>query len=180
MLTELTGRLAWLIAPPKAAARAGLDRGELAALRRLDADSPACAAFWRLLIGVVEPAYDDAGVPVPRGIDREPWERAWATVINALAVTEGLSGGPRLGAALFDAGYSDQRLERLLAADDDGLRDRVRVTARFLAAKAQAFAAGDLTWLVMSQGESRESARRAVARAFYRRERRAVAQGDPA
>jgi hypothetical protein len=136
----------------------GLDRGDLAALRRLDPNRVSAPAFWRLLARHAEQELDH--------LDRHP-ERVsrWAAGIRAAVELEGLHDGQRsLGRALGEAGYADQRFERLLRADEPGLWDELRSAARYLGVKGQRANAEQLIRLAVDVDPARaEHLRRALA-----------------
>jgi len=121
----------------------------------------------------------------PRWMNSEPPAEAqsqdWALIIFGLAL-----GGDAvhqraksLGAALAEAGYSDARLERLLAAEEQDLRRQAFARAlRFLAAKNQGFDwVGAAAWLLGS-GDTREKHARRIATDFYRAQPRPAQNAD--
>ena len=141
----------------------GLDRGDLAALRRLDPNRVNAPVFWRLLARHAEQELDH--------IDRHP-ERVsrWAAGLRAAVELEGLHDGQRsLGRALAEAGYADQRFERLLRADEPGLWDELRSAARYLGVKGQRANAEQLIRLAVEVEDApqAERLRRVLAADYY-------------
>jgi CRISPR type I-E-associated protein CasB/Cse2 len=139
--------------------------GDVAALRRLEANDPSTPAFWKVISSIIAPHLE-----LPNGgpaLDRA--ERQWAVILNATAHLGGLHNPARpLGAALAAAGLSELRLSRLLRASGDSLPTVVRTTARYLAAKGEPADLGDLAELVTSDGfSSSEQVRRRIARSYY-------------
>lgn len=143
-----------------------LPRGELAELRRLDPASPSTAAFWKLVVGELEPL----GALRGRGPRREEEERRWAVILNVLAHLEHLHRpGTGYGRALAESGFSEHRFSRLLRARGDTLWHQARRSGQFLSAKNQQADATGLAWLVLSEGRSdAQRARRHLARDYYR------------
>lgn len=152
-----------------------LDGGDRAALRRSDPGRPP-PAFWRLLDAVIEPRWPLPGDPAAR--DRA--ERAWAVVLNTLAIGQGLHRSDAwLGKSLLTAGLSELRLTRLLEATGDALHDEVRVVARYLAARGQPASWVELASLVLyPRGERADEVRRNIARSYFAAERRASQSND--
>lgn len=141
--------------------REGFARGDLATLRRLDPDHANAPAFWRLLIGVPEERR--------RGDEAE---RRWALLFHgiALMVPNHHDVGTRVGRALFVAGYSEQRLGRLLDARDVQFRALVPRLCRQLAHKGQALDWRELGRLVLAEGRDEQKAevvRLDIARAYF-------------
>jgi CRISPR system Cascade subunit CasB len=142
-----------------------LSGGERAELRRMTPEDPGCPAFWRIVAQDLEPS----GL-LPKGESaRLESERSWAAVLSGMAVMQGLlQVGRRPGHALAEAGFSEQRLARLLRARREGLEDMLRGVARFLASKGQAVDWAPLAQLILHQDEERgEVIRRAIARDYY-------------
>lgn len=142
-------------------AREDFGAGPLAELRRMDPRAPASPAYFRLL----------AGLPEHGPLDR----RSWALLIHALALAApGLVGRyGELGTALFDAGYSEGRLGRLLQARTDNLADVVPRMVRFLVAHDQALNPAALAYFIRDVGwggDAAERARERIARSYYRAE----------
>ena len=143
-----------------------LPRGELAELRRLDPSSPSSAAFWKLVVGELEPL----GVLRSGGARRVEQERRWAVILNVLAHLEHLHRpGTGYGRSLAESGFSEHRFSRLLRARGDTLWHQARRSAQFLSAKNQPADATGLAWLVLSEGRpDAQRARRQLARDYYR------------
>lgn len=139
-----------------------LSPGDVAALRKLAPDDPACAAYWRLMSMNPE--------TVPHfGDSREDIERRWASILQAMATMAGLhSSRVPLGRAMAEADVAEQRFLRLLRASGSGLADAVRITAHHLAQKAVPSDHLDLAQLVLSDGgPGEDSVRRRIARSYY-------------
>lgn len=142
-----------------------LSPGERAELRRMSPEDPGCPVFWRIMAQDLEPA----GL-LPGGESaRLESERRWAAVLSGMAVMQDLlQTGRRPGHALAEAGFSEQRLVRLLRARRETLEDALQGVARFLASKGEAVDWGPLAQLILQQDEERgESIRRAIARDYY-------------
>src|SRR5512133_2452527 len=87
----------------------GASPGDVAELRRLVPGDPAAPAFWRLAGTLLADELRGSGTAL------DAREQAWASIVNALAVTSGLHAPARsLGSALATAGYSELRFTRLL------------------------------------------------------------------
>jgi len=132
--------------------------GERARLRRLDPIQAPGLAFYRF-----------AFRHLPDG-----WERhqpAWMTLVAGIALMGQTAHRPDrpAGQALAEAGYAESRLERLLAAQEATLYTLLLRAARFLAAKNASCNWVDFARLLLATNrEPQESARLAIARAFYR------------
>jgi CRISPR system Cascade subunit CasB len=142
--------------------REGFPRGDLAALRRLDPDRANAPDFWRLLASAVP----------PERIHGPEDERRWALIIHAMAlmVPNHHDANARVGRALFEAGYSEQRLGRLLDARGAQFRALVPRLCRQLAHKAQPLDWRELGRLILAADRNEEKAetiRLAIARAYY-------------
>jgi len=141
-----------------------LPAGDLAALRRLAPGEPGGAAFWKVLTYFV-------GEQLPTsGEARDQAERRWAAVLCGMATTAGMNRpGRAAGESLAAAGLSEHRFDRLLRASGDRLHDEVRTAARMLASKAESLDWTDLARVILTDGsDGAESARRQLARSFYR------------
>ena len=146
-------------------AAAHFPRGDLAALRRLDADHPDAPAFWRLLLTHVADAERHSEVQ----------ENRWALVLHGLALMTqpGVSAHrreARIGQVLAHVGFSELRLNRLLRARGEGFRALAPRACRFLAAKGE-----PIDWarfgLLLLAGEGSPAAeryRREIAREYFR------------
>ena len=153
-LASPTGRLAGVIGAPHYPA------ADRAALRRWVPGQSVPLAFYRLWLRHI-------GEDLPSETQTE----AWMTLAWGLA-TMGAGAhrpGRPLGEALAEAGYSEARLERLLAAPD-ALRGYLFMSAvRFLAAKNDAFDWLEAaTFLLASDANKRERVHRRIAQAYFR------------
>lgn len=135
-------------------------RGDLAALRRLDAEHPSAPAFWKLLLTLDEDLRRS-----------EEQERGWALILHGMALMAPNHHQPteRPGRALQAAGYSEFRLNRLLRARGPAFRDMIPGLCRFLAAKGR-----PLDWalfgvwiLANDDSEFAEGQRRRLARDYF-------------
>lgn len=139
----------------------GFPTGEHAALRRMDPRpgriGGAALPFERLRAGA--------------GVGEGDAER-WALVVHALALARGRHDPRRpTGAALREAGLTDERLDLLLAADLDTLFDLLPRLARRLAASGAALDWLPLVEVVMNAGRDEAAADRArlrIARGYAR------------
>ena len=161
-------------------ARADFRRGDLAELRRMNPDAPDAAVFWKLLAG------QDL-------LDRGPTvEAKWSLILHGIALMtptitgEGDArtahdGATPVGRALFLGGesqrtagfYSESRLNRLLTARGPMLRTLLARTFRMLATANASFNWREMAQLILNDGyneEAAESARRRIAREYYRAE----------
>jgi CRISPR system Cascade subunit CasB len=134
--------------------------GDRAALKRMAPDQPPPLAFYRFAFRELP----------------ENWERhraAWQTLTAAMALSSN-HGNPHnpkrpLGRVLAEQGYSEARLERLLAAEGDTLNTLLLRAARFLAAKGEAVDWADGARLLLTvSDDGREQIRREIAGDFYR------------
>ena len=162
-------------------------RGDLAALRRMDPDAPAHAAFWRLM----------AKHDLLRG---GAWDEEWALILHGIALmtpTNAGEGAPRtahdgympVGKALFLGGaerrtesgfYSDARFNRLLTARGPMLRTLLARMFRMLASNNVSFNWREMAEFILSQHdeEEAEKRRRRLARDYYRAERSGAQASD--
>ena len=186
--TQSTTSLSWGEAAIRLAndiAAEGFNRGDLAALRRMDPDEPDTAAFWRLTA-----RYDLHGSPRV--------ERQWALVLHGIALmTKTAAGGDAgrsahvrgmpIGRALFTgdnperttAFYSESRMNRLLTARGPMLRTLLSRMFRMMAAANQGFDWYRMAELILSDGYDEQRAdriRRNIARDYYWAENRATRQ----
>lgn len=143
-----------------------LPAGDVAELRRLNPTSPSTPAFWKLVVGELEPA----GALHPGSSHREEREHRWAVILNAIAHLGDLNTpGRSYGEALAASGFSEHRFGRLLRAHSDALGYQARRSAQFLAAHGTKADATGLAWLVLSDGRTdAQRARRQLARSYYR------------
>jgi CRISPR system Cascade subunit CasB len=98
----------------------------------------------------------------------------WATVIQAMALgtkpSEDVSQ-ERAGKSLAEAGYSESRFARLLAAHGETFRDQIVLLARYMNGKQARFSWADLGELVLVEGWNEPRAdklRFRIARDYYR------------
>lgn len=148
----------WSLAQLIASERFGT--GERASLRRAD---PATVlgqpAFFRALAETgIEPAEEMALV--------------WAAIVHCVAQTAGNGATMAAGVALAEAGLSESRFARLMAARGDTLVDQLCLVARYLAAKQTPVNWADLAELALADAADDaarlEKARFRIARGFYR------------
>lgn len=150
-LSQQMGRIAGII---------GSDRfptGERAALRRMTPGHPLPLSFYRFALSYL-----------PTG-----WEHAvddWTTLVAGIALMtpSAYSAQVGFGKALAEAGYSEARLERLLAAECDVRRTLFLRAIRFLAAKSKPFNWAEGARFLLTKSESkRETLNLGIARDFY-------------
>lgn|SRR5690554_6233312 len=131
--------------------------GDRASLRRMSLDQPLPMTFYRF-----------AHRHLP-----EDWElrwQDWVTLVAGMAIMSPKAHRPDrgLGRALAEAGYSEARLERLLAAEGDTRRLLLLRVARFASAKGTPFNWTDAARLLFTmESEKRENLHRQIARDFY-------------
>lgn len=130
--------------------------GERAQLKRLDPDGPPSLTFYRFAFRHLP----------------ENWEKqqaAWMTLVAGIALMGRTAHRPDrpAGQALAESGYTEARLERLLAAEGETLHTLLLRAARFLAAKNEACNWTDFAYLLGLRGDS-ERARLQIARYYYR------------
>ena len=132
--------------------------GERAELRRLDVAHPHSPAFWKVMSIWVESSQTPES------------ETRWAIVLSGFA-RMGLQlnkRGVRLGQALYNAGYSESRLLKLLRAKGPTFADTVRRLCSFLAAKAEPVDWVDLARFILTADEQKaDEVRRHIARDYY-------------
>lgn len=132
--------------------------GDHAALRRLHPGLPPSLAFYRFAFKHL-PEY---------------WEsqrNAWMTLVTGIALMCPKPHRPDrpAGLALAEAGYSEKRLERLLAAEGDTLHTLLLRAVRFLAAKNAACNWVDFARLLLTKDADKlENARLRIAKDYYR------------
>jgi CRISPR system Cascade subunit CasB len=133
--------------------------GERASLKRLAAHESPGLTFFRFW-----PRYVGADAPPDAQV------ADWAAILFGIALMGRNAHAPhrRLGAALADSQYSEGRLERLLAADDQDTRRVLFVrTVRFLAAKGESCNWVEAAAWLLSSDEKRDAAARRIARDYY-------------
>ena len=109
---------------------AALDKGEQAALARLDPDAPRAHQ-----VGALAHALVLAGLE-PDDWQAETWQR-WALLAHGMALA-GHDEGGRLGAQFARAEVSESRITRLLTARGDAFRQQVPRLLRLLASRSVA------------------------------------------
>ena len=109
---------------------AALDKGEQAALARLDPEAPRPHQ-----VGALARALVLAGI-APDDWQAETWER-WALLAHGMALA-GHDSGARLGAQLARAEVSESRVTRLLTARGDAFRQQVPRLLRLMASRGVA------------------------------------------
>lgn len=153
-LSTRIGRLAAAVAMPH------YSNSDRAALKRHAPGQPPPLAFYRLWL-----RHLGAELPV------EGQTSAWALLASGLAQMGGGAHrvGRGLGRALAESNYSEARLERLLAADDDSRERLFASLVRFLAAKGEGFDWLDAGRLLLTRDPgAREALHRHIATDFYR------------
>ena len=150
-LERKMGRIAGVISSDR------FPTGERAALRRMAPGQPLPLCFYRFAFSYLPPG----------------WEHAleqWTTLIAGIALMSPNAYSPRVGfgRALAEAGYSELRLERLLAAEHNVQRTLFLRAIRFLAAKTEPFNwAEGARFLLTRDEEKREILNLRMARDFY-------------
>lgn len=135
--------------------------GQRAALRRMSPGEPLPLAFLRFALRVL-----------PDGWDRTEASREdWSTIVAGIALMSPGAHQPnvRLGAVLAEAGFSEARLERLLASRGSVRRLLLLRAARFLAAKNKAANWNEAARMLLTRDEDRlEELHLYIASHFYR------------
>lgn len=134
--------------------------GERAALKRMTPEGRTPLAFHRFVMR-----------HVPRQWHGGYYDAVWQTLIAAIALQPAHPHDPDrpLGQALADIDFSEDRLERLLAADGMVLHTLVLRAARRLAARHARANWNDIARLLFAAGdEAREKINTRVARDYYR------------
>ena len=143
--------------------------GDKAGLRRMDPASPDCTAFWKLMS--------------KRGMPIDPDVKKWGLIMHGIALmahTAGQAHNSRVhvGTALYSgrerqrsqALYSEDRLNRLLAARGSTLHRILTHLFRMLASQRCAFDWREMSWYILNEGcdeSEAEESRRKIARAYY-------------
>lgn len=133
--------------------------GDRAALKRFSPGQSLPLAYWRFW-----PRWLQQDAPT------EAQSQDWALILAGMALMGRNANQPRLklGAVLAEQGYSEQRLERLLAADDAPTRRQLFARAtRFLAAKGAAIDWLEAVRFVLAGAELRETLVHQIARDYY-------------
>jgi len=134
--------------------------GDRAALRRMVPTQPPPLIFYRFALRYLDDRWDTD----------EEVRKDWITIVAGIALMSPNAHRPdrRLGAALAGSGYSEARLERLLAAEGDIRRTLLLRAARFLAAKGSPCNWVDAAQLLLTRDpEKRDEIHRRIARDFY-------------
>ena len=132
--------------------------GDLATLRRLGPNSPPSLTFYRFAFKHLPDNWEN---------NRDAWQILVAGIALMCPKPHRLERSA--GQALAEAGYSEKRLERLLAAEGDTLHTLLLRAVRFLAAKNETCNWVDFARLLLSVDSAKqEQARLATARNFYR------------
>jgi CRISPR system Cascade subunit CasB len=154
-LSSRIGQIASLMA------REHYPAADRAALRRYSPGQPLPLAFYRLWLRHL-------GIEPPSGNSAADW----ALITWGLATSGGASHqrNRSLGRCLAETGYSEARLERLLAASDEDMRQAlVASLVRFVSAKGAGFDWVQLAQLVLTQDvDSRERLHQRIASDYYR------------
>jgi CRISPR system Cascade subunit CasB len=142
---------------------ASFGTGPLAELRRMNPKQAVSGqpALHRLLARYV--AEDRLG---GNGMNR------WSLLVHllALAAPDQHRGGTRLGRALFEAGYSEGRMTKLLEASSADFAVVLPRMVRFLVAKGERLDPYELADLVIGDESARE--RQRIAQEYYRADAR--------
>lgn len=134
--------------------------GDRARLKRMGIGGPTPLSYYRFKLR-----------HVPEQWQGEDMALAWRTLISGLAMQhrDPHRPTPSLGGALADCGYSELRLESLLAASDRVLAVLVLRAARRLAAHWARCDWRELAWLLFARDfDTRERINRRIAHAYYR------------
>lgn len=152
-LEQQLGKIAGLISSDR------FPPGHRAALRRMSPGQPLPLDFYRFALNCL-----------PEG-----WEHNiedWTAVVAGIALMSPNAHNPSVGfgTALGEAGYSELRLERLLAAEEGVRRILFLRAVRFLAAKSQAFNwAEGARFLLTRDEEKRQALNLRIATDFYKK-----------
>ncbi len=132
-------------------------RGDLASLRRLDADAPDAPAFFRIVVKV---APDVTAAEL----------RRYAQFLQILALKPDVLSSGSFGAAMAEAEVSEGRVQKLLSARRPALSEQLRLIARRLAnaGKLPYRQIGDLILIDDEDGEYAENIRLRIARDYWR------------
>lgn len=154
--------------------------GERAALKRMDPDDPSPGAYAAAVRRLLNAGADSE-------VKNDSRLKRWTLLIHAMALMSGPGRAPHgwgepnaAGGVMFDSGYSEARLRRLLEARGKTFDDLLSRMARFLAAKQAAVNWGDLAPLVLDPEDSEraEQARLNLMRQFLTREARSDRGAD--
>jgi CRISPR-associated protein Cse2 (CRISPR_cse2). len=135
-----------------------LGNGEIADLRRLRPEDPACPEFWKVMAEYWDMPYDNNEA------------RKRACLLSGIARTKDLHDfHTSLGKALVEAGYSELRFVRLLRAQDRGLFKEIELMAEFLNSKGQPANWAQVAELLFTKDDEKmESLRRRIARDYFK------------
>lgn len=131
-----------------------------AALKRYVPGQPPSMAFYRLWLRHLS-----------ENLPSEEQTQAWALIVWGLCFmgAHAHRTDQPLGKALAEQGYSEARLERLLAAGEDNRPDFFASLVRFLASKGAGFNWIDAAFLLLSRDpDRREEINRRIAANYYR------------
>jgi CRISPR system Cascade subunit CasB len=144
--------------------RGDLSNGDRAELRRISPEAPFTPTLWRLLL--------EYNIEEPPGWWRngsQVWEKRWATLVMGMAHCAGLHDrSAPFGDALYDAGWAEGRLVRLLETPADRLHVPVRRLAQYLSSQSHPADWTAVSRLLFDSGEYAEETRLSIARDFYR------------
>jgi len=132
-------------------------RGDLASLRRLDADAPDAPAFFRIVVKVA---------PNASAVEL----RRYARFLQMLALKPDSLTSGSFGAAMAEAEVSEGRVQKLLSARGPALSKQLRLIARRLAnaGRLPYRQIGDLLLVEDEDGEYAEAVRLRIARDYWR------------
>lgn len=132
-------------------------RGDLAALRRMDPAQPFAPAFQRMLVQVA-----------PRsGLDRARRMALLAKILALPPSGEALADGRRaLGTALFEVGATERRVQVLMNARGEALDDAILRLSRRIA-RSGALPFFDLGRLILGGEREVETTRYRIARDYW-------------
>ena len=153
-LASWVGRIARVLADD------GFPSEERAALRRMLPTHLPPLAFYRFALRYLPETWDA----------QHEMRRDWITLVAGIALMSPRAHQPQLGLgrALAVTGFSEARLERLLASEGDTRRLLLLRAVRFLTAKVQPFDWVDAAqFLLTRDGEKLETLHRRIARDYY-------------
>src|SRR6266567_2062167 len=132
-------------------------RGDLASLRRLDADAPDAPAFFRIVVKVA---------PNASAVEL----RRYARFLQMLALKPNSLTSGNFGAAMAEAEVSEGRVQKLLSARGPALSKQLRLIARRLAnaGRLPYRQIGDFLLVEDEDGEYAEAVRLRIARDYWR------------
>jgi CRISPR type I-E-associated protein CasB/Cse2 len=140
--------------------RGQIGKGDLAGLRRLRPQKLDHPAFWRILSEFI---VSDTSLSAEM-------EGRWAVILSGLArmLPGGHAPKSSVGRTLANSGWSELRLLRFLRLPSSELSEGVRRLTAFLASKGAALNWVELAnFLLVTDPEKQENARRRVARDYY-------------